>query len=96
MEPQAVYDNGQKTFIRFDPSILHGESPALFVMEPGEVQLVNCRVKQNLYIVDRLFEVAELRLGQYEQDIVRLRNCRIQPPPGCPGAALQSRLPSRW
>jgi type IV secretion system protein VirB9 len=75
-KPQAVYDNGQKTFIRFDASMLHGESPALFVMERGEMQLVNYRVKQNLYVVDRLFRIAELRLGQDDQDIVRLRNRR--------------------
>ena len=75
-KPLAVYDNGEKTFIRFDPSILHGESPALFVMERGEMQLVNYRVKQNLYVVDRLFELAELRLGQDEQDVVQLRNRR--------------------
>lgn len=75
-KPQAVYDNGQKTFIRFDASILHGESPALFVMERGEMQLVNYRVKENLYVVDRLFAVAELRLGQDDQDVVRLRNRR--------------------
>ena len=87
-KPLAVYDNGQKTFIRFHPSILHGESPALFVMERGEMQLVNYRVKQNLYVVDRLFELAELRLGQDEQDIVRLRNHRHpQPTPRQPARA---------
>jgi type IV secretion system protein VirB9 len=73
-KPQAVFDDGRKTFIRFDPSILHGESPALFVIERGEMQLVNYRVKQNLYVVDRLFQLAELRLGQDDQDVVRLRN----------------------
>jgi type IV secretion system protein VirB9 len=75
-KPQAVYDDGQKTFIRFDPSILHGESPALFVIERDEMQIVNYRVKQNLYVVDRLFDLAELRLGQDDQDVVRLRNRR--------------------
>jgi len=79
-KPLAVYDNGEKTFIRFDPRILHGESPALFVMERGEMQIVNYRVKQNLYVVDRLFALAELRLGQDEQDIVRLRNRRHTQP----------------
>jgi len=75
-KPRAVYDDGQKTYIRFDLRILHGESPALFVIERGELQIVNYRVKENLYVVDRLFEVAELRLGQDDQDIVRLRNRR--------------------
>jgi type IV secretion system protein TrbG len=79
-KPQAVYDNGVKTFIRFDPSMLHGESPALFVLERDEMQLVNYRVKKNLYIVDRLFKLAELRLGQDDQDVVRLRNRRAPRP----------------
>jgi type IV secretion system protein VirB9 len=77
-KPQAVFDDGQKTFIRFDPSILHGESPALFVVERGEMQLVNYRVKQNLYVVDRLFDVAELRLGQDDQDVVQIRRTKTE------------------
>jgi type IV secretory pathway VirB9-like protein len=40
------------------------------------MQLVNYRVKQNLYVVDRLFGLAELRLGQDDQDVLRLRNRR--------------------
>ncbi len=71
-KPQAVYDDGKKTYIRFHPNVLRGESPALFVIQRGEMQLVNYRVKQNLYVVDRLFQVAELRLGQDDQDIVRI------------------------
>lgn len=78
-KPQAIFDDGQKTFIRFDPSMLHGESPSLFVIERGELQIVNYRVKQNLYVIDRLFRVAELRLGQDEQDILRIRR-KNEPP----------------
>lgn len=73
-KPRAVYDDGSKTYIRFESSMLHGESPALFVVERGEMQIVNYRIKGNLYIVDRLFRVAELRLGQEDQDVVRLVN----------------------
>ena len=73
-KPRAVYDDGRKTFIRFDDSLLTGEAPALYVIERDEPQLVNYRVKDTLYVVDRLFELAELRLGQDEQDVVRLRN----------------------
>jgi type IV secretion system protein VirB9 len=72
-KPQAVFDDGRKTYIRFHKAILHGESPALFVIERGELQLVNYRVKKDLYIVDRLFREAELRLGQKDQDIVRIK-----------------------
>ena len=38
--------------------------PPLFVIGPGgDAELVNYRVRQNYYIVDRLFAAAELRLG---------------------------------
>jgi len=40
------------------------EAPPLFLSdENGSGQLVNYRVKQNYYVVDRLFDRAELRLG---------------------------------
>jgi type IV secretion system protein VirB9 len=71
-KPRVVFDDGAKTYIRFDPNILHGEAPALFVIQHDEPQLVNYRVKGDLYIVDRIFQVAELRLGQDDQDVVRL------------------------
>jgi type IV secretion system protein TrbG len=83
-KPRAVYDDGVHTFIRFDQSLLHREAPALFVIERGEMQIVNYRVKESLYIVDRLFDVAELRLGQDEQDVVQLRNRRAPRPKGPP------------
>jgi P-type conjugative transfer protein TrbG len=71
-KPQIVFDDGRKTYIRFPRNIVFAESPALFVVHGGEMQIVNYRVKRNLYIVDRIFHVAELRLGQQDQDIVRL------------------------
>jgi type IV secretion system protein VirB9 len=38
--------------------------PPLFVIGPaGNSELVNYRVRQNYYVVDRLFAAAELRLG---------------------------------
>jgi P-type conjugative transfer protein TrbG len=93
-KPQVVYDDGQKTFIRFDASILHGESPALYVIERGEMQIVNYRVKKNLYVVDRIFEFAELRLGQEDQDIVRLRNRRAPRPKVQRSPSSTGRTPS--
>jgi len=45
----------------------------LFVIGPeGDGQLVNYRVKQNYYIVDRLFAAAELRMGGQHQQTVRI------------------------
>jgi type IV secretion system protein VirB9 len=37
-----------------------------------EVQLVNYRVKNDFYVVDRLIERAELRVGQKDQEIVQV------------------------
>jgi type IV secretion system protein VirB9 len=53
--------------------IAEGEAPPLFVIGPeGDGQLVNYRVRQNYYIVDRLFAAAELRMGGEHQQTVRI------------------------
>ena len=47
------------------------EAPPLFVMgRNGDAQLVNYRVKGDWYIVDRLFDKAELRIGEAPQSII--------------------------
>ena len=38
----------------------------------GKSQLVNYRMRDHYYIVDRLFALAELRLGEKDQDVVRI------------------------
>jgi len=49
------------------------EAPALFIKsQEGTTQLVNYRVKANWYIVDRLFEEAELRVGEQHPAVVRI------------------------
>jgi len=71
--PVKVFDDGQKTFIQFPPAMLVREAPVLFVLSrKGKTQLVNYRVKNKFYVVDRLFERAELRLGENDQNIVRI------------------------
>lgn len=75
--PVQVFDDGRKTFIRFPGAMLNREAPALFVLSStNEVQLVNYRVKNDFYIVDRLIEKAELRVGQKDQEIVRITRQR--------------------
>ena len=39
----------------------------------GASNLVNYRVRGNYYIVDQLFDAAELRLGQDHQQVVRIK-----------------------
>ena len=71
--PLQVFDDGTRTFIRFPVAMLKREAPAFFVLDStNEVQIVNVRVKNEYYIVDRLFERAELRVGQQDQEIVRI------------------------
>src|SRR5262249_48107247 len=70
--PVQVFDDGRRTFIRFPQSMLVREAPALFVLRDKETQLVNYRMKNDFYVVDRLIDSAELRVGQQDQEIVRL------------------------
>jgi P-type conjugative transfer protein TrbG len=71
--PLRAFDDGQQTFIEFPASLADGEAPPLFLVDgKGEAQLVNYRQRGRFYIVDRIFDAAELRLGAKRQDIVRI------------------------
>jgi type IV secretion system protein TrbG len=75
--PTQVFDDGRKTFIRFPAAMLVREAPALFVLSSAnETQLVNYRVKNDYFVVDRLLDQAELRVGQKDQEIVRIARVR--------------------
>jgi type IV secretion system protein VirB9 len=71
--PLRAFDDGRQTFIEFPASLGTGEAPPLFLVDAkGTAQLVNYRVQGRYYVVDRLFETAELRLGLKRQDVVRI------------------------
>lgn len=71
--PLRAFDDGRKVYIQFPARIDQGEAPPLFVVSSeGETQLVNYRVKGSYYVVDRLFARAELRLGEKDQQVVRI------------------------
>lgn len=71
--PLRAFDDGRKTYIEFPRDIAQGEAPPLFIIgNGGDSQLVNYRVHGAYYIVDRLFFIAELRLGTDPQQVVRL------------------------
>jgi P-type conjugative transfer protein TrbG len=71
--PLRAFDDGRQTFIEFSPNLAQGEAPPLFVTgAAGEPELVNYRVSGRYYIVDRLFERAELRHGAKRQLVVRI------------------------
>ena len=71
--PLRAFDDGRQTFVEFPASIAVGDAPPLFVIGPtGEAELVNYRVRGRFYVVDRIFDIAELRLGTRKQQIVRI------------------------
>jgi type IV secretion system protein VirB9 len=59
--PRLVYDDGKKTYIAFEESILVNEFPAVF---ENRSDVVNYRVSANLIIIDKLIERVTLKLGK--------------------------------
>ncbi|MGQ0531694.1 MAG: P-type conjugative transfer protein TrbG [Caulobacteraceae bacterium] len=70
--PVRVFDDGRRTYVEFPLDIATSEAPPLFLRDGADVALVNYRVAGNRYVIDRLFDVAELRLGGQRQTIVRI------------------------
>lgn len=70
--PVRVFDDGRRTYVEFPLDISTTEAPPLFLRDGADVALVNYRVAGNRYVIDRLFDVAELRLGGQRQTIVRI------------------------
>ena len=76
MRPIRVVDDGKKTFIQMSPGAGVREAPVLVGLGPeGKAEMVNYRVKGDLYVVDRLFERGALLLGvgkkQKRAEIIR-------------------------
>lgn len=61
--PLAAFDDGQQVFIEMPPVMKSIEAPPLFIIGDEGPELVNYRVVGKYYVVDRLFNKAELRLG---------------------------------
>ena len=75
-KPVRAFDDGRQVFIAFPAGIAQGEMPPLFVSGAGDTaELVNYRVQGSYMVVDRLFAVAELRLGD-KHDSQRVRIVR--------------------
>ena len=72
--PTRVFDDGKKIFIQFPRELAVSEAPPLFVTDRKgkKAMLVNYRVNGEYYVVDRLFDYAELRLGEKDQTVVRI------------------------
>jgi P-type conjugative transfer protein TrbG len=71
--PLRAFDDGRQTYVEFPASLASGEAPPLFLVDgKGQAQLVNYRLRGRYYVVDRIFDAAELRLGTKHQDVVRI------------------------
>jgi P-type conjugative transfer protein TrbG len=72
-QPIRVFDDGIKTYIQFPINMGATDAPPLFLVGPGDkAELVNYRYLNGYYVVDRLVDVAELRIGEKPQTIVRI------------------------
>jgi P-type conjugative transfer protein TrbG len=76
--PLRAFDDGAKTYVEFPASLANGDAPPLFIVAPdGKAELVNYRQRDRYYVVDRIFDAAELRLGLKKQQVVRIE--RVSP-----------------
>ncbi|MET0545182.1 MAG: TrbG/VirB9 family P-type conjugative transfer protein [Caulobacterales bacterium] len=74
--PARVFNDGLRTYIEFAPSIITTDAPPLFVISDEGAELVNYRVSDNRYVVDQLFDKAELRLGDKRPQVVRIERLK--------------------
>jgi P-type conjugative transfer protein TrbG len=64
VRPVRVYDDGAKTYLQMPTEMRNREAPVLLVVgKDGNGEMTNYRVKEQTYIVDRLFDRARLVLG---------------------------------
>ena len=71
--PSSVFNDGLRTFIVFSADLQVDEAPVLFILAAdGAAQMVNYRQQGGLFVVDRLFDRAELRLGERRPQVVRI------------------------
>ena len=71
--PVRAFDDGSHVYIQMGAAMKASEAPALLIAAGGGTQMVNYRVDGNYYVVDRLFNQAELVAGVgREQDRVTI------------------------
>lgn len=68
--PLRAFHDGAKTYIEFPANVT--TKPPLFVIKGNESEIVNYRLQGDTYVVDRVLDVAELRLGDDDQTVVRV------------------------
>jgi len=64
-KPTTIFNDGVKTYIKMPASMFTSEAPVLFIKDAdGNLAMVNYRLKNGCYIVDKLFNEAEMRNGK--------------------------------
>lgn len=70
--PEVVFDDGHRTFIRMKKEMRDTVAPAFFIIgKKGEMVLTNYRVVRGYYVIDRLFDRAQLVVGSTKIKIKR-------------------------
>lgn len=81
--PLRAFDDGRQTYVEFPATIVTGEAPPLFIVgAQGAAELVNYRMRGRFYVVDRIFDAAELRLGTKKPRVVRIERTDDDSPGG--------------
>jgi type IV secretion system protein TrbG len=70
--PLAVFDDGQKTYVRFSTSAKFQEAPILMLNAADGYRMVNYRVRDNYFIIDRLIDEAILKSGVKKPQVVSI------------------------
>ncbi len=77
--PMRAFDDGRQTYIEMPEGLAATDAPPLFVIgDKGDTELVNFRLRGRYYVVDRLFDAAEMRLGTKRQQVVRISRGSIR------------------
>src|SRR5215472_13701152 len=64
IRPLRVFDDGEKTYLQMPAEMKNREAPVLLIVgDDGKGEVTNYRVQRQTYIVDRLFDRANLVLG---------------------------------
>jgi type IV secretion system protein VirB9 len=62
--PEKVFDDGTRVYVKMPTAMHVTEAPALWVIdEHGQQNLVNYRIRDGHYIVDKVFSKARMAVG---------------------------------
>jgi type IV secretion system protein VirB9 len=68
-----VWDDGRKTYIKMSGSMAVNDAPVLFIRNANGLVMVNYRLQNGCFVVDRLFNKAELRNGK---EVIKIRRSK--------------------